>query len=601
MPYQITPRALTGLLFLITPPRAFDICIAQDPSQDHRCHKAIRRRDIHTAHRILDTLCSTRGLSPSELIEQLQQLAECTMCRKSGHRDPDAVLALALSWGRLLCKQFPDLVASPGVEAAQPPARKRKPRLSRLRNLFRSAFARRSSHKVAPQPPSASQHAALAPSGATRAPMVPRNPRVEPLWTQSRHFLLRGWPTMDEPSSPAPRAAPAPSGCSRPSPSPRGLVFVPPPLEPGESSAPSHPPADTPASASQPPSIHDTVDSAARVPSGGYYQITSSFRTLISHYQQLHPEGFEEPPQHGTLQIRFTFLLPTRFDMVESAEDNALDREGASDGESVPDGESVLVWGNVLDWEDVSDGESVSDRGGVSDGGSVLIWGEVSDLGGGWGGSIGSYTSLHSEPTADIPILNLTVNLPSAFPPYPHSPVLTPLLAPVLSPSDPPPLNLEAPSLHTLAALLAALLAAPSLESLLSSTSLLSLPPYPLCCSSIARRHCIDALCPICSLPMTNDLLVDIVWCKTQCGQSVHAKCMDTWLEYGNTCVVCRTKWAEPCPHDLTVRPPSSFWAEPAGTWGLRRLFDGGKYGGIWDDGPEGKWQASLRRCFGVG
>ena len=46
-----------------------------------------------------------------------------------------------------------------------------------------------------------------------------------------------------------------------------------------------------------------------------------------------------------------------------------------------------------------------------------------------------------------------------------------------------------------------------------------------------ASRRSFDEDCPICTMPMVNCMLSELVWCKQQCGRSVHKDCFEQMLE----------------------------------------------------------------------
>lgn len=53
-----------------------------------------------------------------------------------------------------------------------------------------------------------------------------------------------------------------------------------------------------------------------------------------------------------------------------------------------------------------------------------------------------------------------------------------------------------------------------------------------------------DEHCPICIETLdASDVNNPVIYCRAKCGQTMHNKCMQQWLETNNTCVVCRAEW----------------------------------------------------------
>ena len=52
-------------------------------------------------------------------------------------------------------------------------------------------------------------------------------------------------------------------------------------------------------------------------------------------------------------------------------------------------------------------------------------------------------------------------------------------------------------------------------------------------------RRPIDKNCPICCDPMPRHRLSELVWCKGQCGRSVHKACFETWREHAAGVLGC--------------------------------------------------------------
>lgn len=80
-------------------------------------------------------------------------------------------------------------------------------------------------------------------------------------------------------------------------------------------------------------------------------------------------------------------------------------------------------------------------------------------------------------------------------------------------------------------------------------TTSTSTPPRH-CQITHVRRLPIEAECPVCydSISTSSD---ELVWCRSGCGQTVHAACFQTWRStnpsQAATCMICRSPWAEAC------------------------------------------------------
>lgn len=65
-----------------------------------------------------------------------------------------------------------------------------------------------------------------------------------------------------------------------------------------------------------------------------------------------------------------------------------------------------------------------------------------------------------------------------------------------------------------------------------------------------ASRRSIDEDCPICTMPMVNCMLPELVWCKQQCGRSVHKDCFEQMLQLASNnmrCVYWSVSTRNPC------------------------------------------------------
>lgn len=73
----------------------------------------------------------------------------------------------------------------------------------------------------------------------------------------------------------------------------------------------------------------------------------------------------------------------------------------------------------------------------------------------------------------------------------------------------------------------------------------------PSCTTAHVRRRAVDDDCPICH----EAFLVDdaLVWCKRECGRTVHKTCFADWKNFCRetgrvlTCGVCRSAWGKEC------------------------------------------------------
>ncbi len=69
-----------------------------------------------------------------------------------------------------------------------------------------------------------------------------------------------------------------------------------------------------------------------------------------------------------------------------------------------------------------------------------------------------------------------------------------------------------------------------------------STPPPPIalhCLQHHTSRRSIDEDCPICTMTMVNCRLSELVWCKQQCGRSVHKDCFEQMLVFASNSMRC--------------------------------------------------------------
>ncbi|KAF2469080.1 uncharacterized protein BDR25DRAFT_343888, partial [Lindgomyces ingoldianus] len=98
----------------------------------------------------------------------------------------------------------------------------------------------------------------------------------------------------------------------------------------------------------------------------------------------------------------------------------------------------------------------------------------------------------------------------------------------------------------------------PSVPSRVSTSSISSLnlsraSSSRTCRGNHVRRRTIDEECTICQAdePMSLQPLNHLVWCKAQCGRSVHKDCFESWRSEnlvqrrGIKCVHCRADWVD--------------------------------------------------------
>ena len=126
--------------------------------------------------------------------------------------------------------------------------------------------------------------------------------------------------------------------------------------------------------------------------------------------------------------------------------------------------------------------------------------------------------------------------------------------------ASPPPITptrthtLDIPPLH---------LSRLSTEPAPSELSPASRPPLPSsqCPRTHVRRRAIDDECVICrdGEPMTALPLSELVWCKSECGRSVHKRCFRDWQDdcraigRSLSCTLCRADWAADCACDTAT------------------------------------------------
>jgi len=137
--------------------------------------------------------------------------------------------------------------------------------------------------------------------------------------------------------------------------------------------------------------------------------------------------------------------------------------------------------------------------------------------------------------------------------------------------------------------------ASPTLELDIIPGSELEAEPIPSpaiaqqCLLHQASRRSIDENCPICIMPMVNCMLSELVWCKRQCGRSVHKECFELMLELTSNNMRCvywsvslwvtipkpmfitstkiltlasRSSWSISCRHDEQYPEEFEFWAQ---------------------------------------
>ncbi|KAF2104113.1 hypothetical protein NA57DRAFT_70327 [Rhizodiscina lignyota] len=95
------------------------------------------------------------------------------------------------------------------------------------------------------------------------------------------------------------------------------------------------------------------------------------------------------------------------------------------------------------------------------------------------------------------------------------------------------------------------------LQTLFSSLSLNSEPNSEDCSEQHTARRPVDNDCSICYESMMNSPAEKLVWCKKECGKSVHKLCFIKWqteqiAPQGRSlrCIHCRADWTGPCSHD---------------------------------------------------
>ena len=76
-------------------------------------------------------------------------------------------------------------------------------------------------------------------------------------------------------------------------------------------------------------------------------------------------------------------------------------------------------------------------------------------------------------------------------------------------------------------------------DAYLASISSLSRDTLERCTAQHVPRRRIDDNCPICTEPMSRRRLGDLVWCKSQCGKSVHRSCFESWHAYSTGTTRC--------------------------------------------------------------
>ncbi|KAF2110908.1 hypothetical protein BDV96DRAFT_603516 [Lophiotrema nucula] len=72
------------------------------------------------------------------------------------------------------------------------------------------------------------------------------------------------------------------------------------------------------------------------------------------------------------------------------------------------------------------------------------------------------------------------------------------------------------------------------------------------------RRRTLDDECPICfeDGALSENNIEELVWCKKECGRSVHKSCFESWKKTCRrnrkplTCAMCRAVWQRPCECD---------------------------------------------------
>lgn len=88
-----------------------------------------------------------------------------------------------------------------------------------------------------------------------------------------------------------------------------------------------------------------------------------------------------------------------------------------------------------------------------------------------------------------------------------------------------------------------------------ASVSMDSTQSRPSCSRPHAHRRALDEGCAICSGDeiLSEAGMSELVWCKAQCGSSVHKACFDEWealcieAKKPATCIFCRSIWESTC------------------------------------------------------